>query len=95
MWITWIVSYPIGKLLDKLLGEHKFQRFDNDQLKKLVLLHSVNALKAVEDHIPEGINGLSEEQARMIEGALTFQEATCQEVMSPVSSVDFTLEMDA
>lgn len=30
MWITWIVSYPIGKLLDKLLGEHKFQRFDNE-----------------------------------------------------------------
>ena len=55
MWITCIVSYPIGKLLDKLLGEHKFQRFDNDQLKKLVLLHSVNALKAVEEHIPEGI----------------------------------------
>ncbi len=61
MWITWLISYPIGKILDKLLGEHKFQRYDNDQLKKLVLLHSVKALQEVEDHIPEGINGISEE----------------------------------
>jgi len=61
MWVTWIISFPIAKFLDWLLGEHKFQRYDNDQLKKLVLLHSVNALKSVEDHIPEGINGLSED----------------------------------
>ena len=59
-----------------------------------MLLHSVNALKAVEDHIPEGINGLSEEQTKMIEGALTFQEATCAEVMSSVQTVNFTLELD-
>jgi hypothetical protein len=32
----------------------------------------VNALKNVEEHLPEGINGLTEEQARMIEGAITF-----------------------
>jgi hypothetical protein len=61
MWGTCIVSYPIGKLLDYLLGENKFKRYDNDQLKNLVLLHSVKALKEVEDHVQEGIEGLSEE----------------------------------
>ena len=30
MYLTCIVSYPIAKLLDKMLGEHKFQRYDND-----------------------------------------------------------------
>jgi metal transporter CNNM len=41
MWMTVLISRPIGWLLDKLLGEHKFMRYDNDQLKKLVMLHSI------------------------------------------------------
>jgi metal transporter CNNM len=53
------VSWTIGKILDCLLGEHKFQRYDNDQLKKLVMLHSIEALKKVEEHLPEGIDGLT------------------------------------
>lgn len=40
MWITAPVSWPIAKILDIWLGEHLFQRYDNDQLKKLVMLHS-------------------------------------------------------
>jgi metal transporter CNNM len=47
MWITCPISWPIGKLLDLLLGEHKFQRYGNEQLKKLVMLHSIDALKSV------------------------------------------------
>lgn len=94
MWLTWIISYPIAKFLDWLLGQHQIQRYDNDQLKKLVLLHSVNALKSVEEHLPEGINGLTEEQARMIEGAITFQDAKCEEVMTNASKITLTLSMD-
>lgn len=30
MWITIFVSWPIGWILDKLLGEHQIQRYDND-----------------------------------------------------------------
>jgi metal transporter CNNM len=60
MWATFLVSFPISKLLDKLLGEKHITRFNNDQLKNLVLLHSANALKQVEENLPEGISGLTE-----------------------------------
>ena len=30
MYLTCLVSWPLAKILDKLLGEHKFQRYDND-----------------------------------------------------------------
>lgn len=94
MWLTILVSWPIGWLLDKLLGEHKFQRYDNDQLKKLVMLHSIQALKKVEEHLPEGIDGLTAEQAKMVEGAITFQAVPCEEVMTKIGKVTFTLTME-
>lgn len=30
MYLTSIISWPIAWILDKLLGEHKFQRYDNN-----------------------------------------------------------------
>jgi len=30
MWLTFPISWPIGKLLDVLMGEHTIQRYDND-----------------------------------------------------------------
>ena len=40
MWITSPVSWPIGQVLDKLLGEHTVDRFNNAELKALIMLHS-------------------------------------------------------
>ncbi len=94
MWLTILISWPIGWLLDKLLGEHKFQRYDNDQLKKLVMLHSIQALKKVEEHLPDGIDGLTAEQAKMVEGAITFQAVPCEEVMTKIGKVTLTLTME-
>jgi CBS domain containing-hemolysin-like protein len=94
MWITCIISWPLAKLLDCLLGEHKFQRYDNDQLKKLVMLHSVNALKKVEEHIEDGITGITSDQARIVEGALSYQTVKCEEIMTNIKKVSLTLEMD-
>lgn len=94
MWLTCPVSWPIAKLLDILLGEHKFQRYDNDQLKKLVMLHSIDALKKVEEHLPSGIDGLTGNQAKIIEGAITFQEEAVEKVMTPFNKVSYSLTMD-
>jgi len=61
MWITCPISWPIAKLLDKLMGEHEIQRFDNDQLKNLILLHSKAALKGLEHGVPDDVEGLDQD----------------------------------
>lgn len=94
MWITSPISWPIAKILDLLLGEHHLQRFDNNQLKKLVMLHSRDALKKVEDHLPDGVDGLSGDQAKMIEGAITFQTEVVEKVMSPIKKMTQTVTME-
>lgn len=94
MWVTSPVSWPIAKFLDIWLGEHRFRRFDNNQLTKLVRLHSVNALKKVGHHLPDGIDGLTYDQARMIEGAITFQQEPCEEIMTKIARVNFVLSLD-
>ena len=58
------------------------------------MIHSVQALKRVEEHLPEGVEGLSHEQAKMIEGAITYASVTCDEIMTSVAKINFTLEMD-
>lgn len=41
-----IVTYPLSKILDYVLGEHHdITRFKNDQLKILVNMHSQKALQ--------------------------------------------------
>jgi len=44
------VSYPIAKVLDFLLGEHKFGRFNASQLGGLIEMHSYKALKEMKSH---------------------------------------------
>jgi hypothetical protein len=58
------------------------------------MLHSVQALKRVEEHLPEGIDGLTSEQAKMIEVAITFQSVKCDEVMTSVAKINFTIDME-
>lgn len=94
MWLTSPVSWPIAKFLDIWLGEHTLRRFDNNQLTKLVKLHSVNALKKVGHHLPDGIDGLTYDQARMIEGAITFHQDTCEEIMTKIARVNFVISLD-
>lgn len=57
------------------------------------MLHSVQALKKVEEHLPEGIDGLTAAQAKMIEGAITFQGVPCVEVMTKLFKVTYFVSM--
>ena len=50
MIVTGIISFPISKILDKLLGEHHITRFSNKDLKTLIDLHSKAAFTDLADH---------------------------------------------
>lgn len=50
MYFTAPVSWPIAKLLDFLLGEHKFGRFNASQLGGLIEMHSYQTLKEMREH---------------------------------------------
>ena len=41
---TCFISWPLAKLLDKIMGEHEIPRFNNSELNHLVKLHSKEAL---------------------------------------------------
>lgn len=41
------ISYPIAKLLDRLMGEHEIHRYNNVELAHLIKLHTRDALKEV------------------------------------------------
>lgn len=71
MYITLPISWPIAKLLDLLMGEHELQRYNNEELRNLILLHTKQALQEMdEDHLPDDVEGLNRVQSKMIEGAL-------------------------
>ena len=55
------------------------------------MLHSIEALRKVEEHLPEGIDGLTGEQAKMIEGAITFQTEPVEKVMTGIHKVRYTV----
>jgi metal transporter CNNM len=59
MYLTFPISWPIAKGLDALMGEHELQRYNNDELKNLILLHSKAALREIDqEHLPEDVLGL-------------------------------------
>jgi len=64
MYITIPLSWPIGKLLDKLMGEHELQRYNNEELKHLILLHTKKALDDLDsDDVPDDVEGLDDYNA--------------------------------
>jgi hypothetical protein len=75
MWATSPVSWPIGQLLDRLLGEHTVERFNNAELKALIMLHSERALDAAYNHHkPDEIKGLSKNSIDLLTSALSLHK---------------------
>ena len=51
MKVTFLVSYPIAKILDWILGEHKITRFNASQLSAIIDMHSKHQLEMIKEHI--------------------------------------------
>ncbi|CAH9111535.1 unnamed protein product [Cuscuta epithymum] len=84
MIICFPIAYPIGKLLDLVLG-HGDSLFRRAQLKALVSIHSQEAGKGGE---------LTHDEATIISGALDLTEKTAEEAMTPIEST-FSLDVNS
>ncbi|XP_054803193.1 putative DUF21 domain-containing protein At1g03270 isoform X2 [Prosopis cineraria] len=84
MIICYPIAYPIGKVLDAVLG-HNDVLFRRAQLKALVSIHGQEAGKGGE---------LTHDETTIISGALDLTEKTAEEAMTPIEST-FSLDIDS
>ncbi|CAJ2634518.1 unnamed protein product [Trifolium pratense] len=84
MVVCYPVSYPVGKVLDYLLG-HDEALFRRAQLKALVSIHGKEAGKGGE---------LTHDETTIISGALDLTEKTAEEAMTPIEST-FSLDVNS
>ncbi|XP_010684243.1 DUF21 domain-containing protein At4g14240 isoform X2 [Beta vulgaris subsp. vulgaris] len=84
MIICYPISYPIGKVLDAILG-HDTVLFRRAQLKALVSIHSMEEGKGGE---------LTHDETTIISGALDLTEKTAEEAMTPIEST-FSLDVNS
>lgn len=84
MILSYPIAYPIGKILDCLLG-HNEALFRRAQLKALVNIHSQEAGKGGE---------LTHDETTIISGALDLTEKTAEEAMTPIEST-FSLDVNS
>ncbi|KAH7423584.1 hypothetical protein KP509_12G062200 [Ceratopteris richardii] len=85
MIICFPVSYPVGKLLDLLLGHNDAGLFRRAQLKALVSIHGKEEGKGGE---------LTHDETTIISGALDLSLKTAEEAMTPIEST-FSLDVDS
>ncbi|XP_077240644.1 DUF21 domain-containing protein At4g14240-like isoform X2 [Tasmannia lanceolata] len=85
MIVCYPIAYPIGKLLDCMLGHNESALFRRAQLKALVSIHSKEAGKGGE---------LTHDETTIISGALDLTEKTAEEAMTPIEST-FSLDVNS
>lgn len=86
MLATGVVTWPIGKLLDWLLGEQS-ALFRRAQLKALVHIHA-------EPDEDGAVSVLTADEVQVIQGALDMATKTAESAMTPLSKV-FAVSLDA
>ena len=88
MYCTSPVSWPVAKGLDKMLGEHKLRRFNNEELKQILELHSSQALsKHSPSDIPAGVTGFDNKISRILTNAMTIQNAPITDIYTSTTDV--------
>jgi hypothetical protein len=83
MALTFVVSYPMGKLLDFFLGEEIAVTFSRDKIREL--------MRQAQSNYGEGIK---EDQFKLIAGALDFKRKTVKDIMVPIKEV-FSLDINS
>ena len=94
MIVSWPITYWLGKCLDIILGEQGKTRYQNQDLKALVEMHTYEAIKRISEEeeknpyiakedIPKPSNtmGLSPEEANLMISALEIRDKKVMEIM--------------
>ncbi|CAK9865792.1 unnamed protein product [Sphagnum jensenii] len=79
------ISYPVGKVLDYLLGHSESALFRRAQLKALVSIHGKEAGRG---------GDLTHDETTIIQGALDMTEKTALDSMTPIEST-FSLDIQS
>ena len=92
--VSWPITYWLGKCLDIILGEQGKTRYQNQDLKALVEMHTYEAIKKISEEeeknpyiakedIPKPSNtmGLSPEEANLMISALEIRDKKVVEIM--------------
>ncbi len=87
MMISAFISFPLGKILDLLLGEHGKSRYCNNDLKALIELHSEKALKDIMENGQEDGIGLNVAQTQLINGTIDLISTKAESVMKTYDQV--------
>ncbi|KAJ7526535.1 hypothetical protein O6H91_16G010800 [Diphasiastrum complanatum] len=85
MFMCYPVAFPVGKILDALLGHNNSAIFRRAQLKALVSIHGKEEGKGGE---------LSHDETTIISGALDMTEKMAEAAMTPIEST-FSLDVNA
>lgn len=87
MRVEGIIAYPISLLLDYFLGKHTKNRYKNTDLKALIELHTQNAVHELQQEQLKGPIGLSNEQVKLVKGAIDLTTYVARDAMKPYDKV--------
>ena len=82
MAITFVVAYPLSKVLDFILG------------KEIAMVYSRDKVRELMRRAKDGKDGIEEKQFKLISGALDFKSKTVEQIMVPAKDV-FSLDINA
>jgi metal transporter CNNM len=84
-----IVTYPIAKILDMVLGEHIATRYTNNDLKALIELHSYHALETLGQVYDQKSqeSGLRSYQTKIIKSVIDFRSGSVKKIMVQASQI--------
>ena len=90
MVITYPLSYPIAIVMDKVIGIQGKTRYSNNDLRELIKLHTINAIKEFEpdEVIKKNEIGLSNEQVQLMIGALDIKTEKVKQIMIPLKDCE-------
>lgn len=83
MFLTYVISYPLSKILDLVLGQEIAAVYTRDKVRELIR-------RAKDDKE----NGIAEKEFKILSGALDFKNKTVEEIMVKIKDV-FSLDINS